>query len=195
MPSYSTDREWSDRFIPEMKRIIGPHLLEVSSFEVDTKKATDLVIMKASGVMIACRVRRPGYDRYRHEFTVRSLRDSGAETELTKIYDGWADWMFYGHADDDCDEVEEPGFKAWSLINLDSFRSQMIKFHSQIRSVKKSNQDGTHFVAFDMRSFKPHPPLLIASSGILTVPDPFQAPPPYSGTAKTEQDRRQTSDG
>ena len=41
---YELDRSWSDRFIPAMRQIIGPHLLEPSSFDVDTKQATDLVM-------------------------------------------------------------------------------------------------------------------------------------------------------
>ena len=173
MPSYRQDREWSDRFIPEMQRIIGPFLLKPSPFAIDAHQATDLVVMKAEGLSVACRVRRPGYyNQYRHEFTVRSCRDSGTETELSKLYNGFADWMFYAHASDDCDHAEEPGFKAWMLINLDSFRSQMITYSSRIQSFKKSNQDGTHFVSFDIRSFRPHPPLLIGQHGILDEPCP-----------------------
>ena len=166
MPSYSEDRSWSDRFIPAMKQVIGPHLLEVSSFEVDTQQATDLVVMKANGVTIACRVRRPGYLNYKNEFTIRRKRDSGAVTEMDKIINGWADWMFYGHAVSNCDQLELPGFSAWYLINLDSFRAQLIKYQKSLRFEKKSNVDGTHFTAFDMTSFQPHPPLLIASHGI-----------------------------
>lgn len=168
MPSYSEDRRWSDRFISEIKRIVGPYLLEESSFEVDTQQASDLIVMKANGVTVACRVRRPEYYKYRYDFTIRSMRDSGAETEQVKIYNGWADWMFYGHAVPDCDVIECPGFRGWMLLNLDSYRSQMITYQSQIIKNHKSNRDGTYFNVYDIRGFKPHPPLLIGSQGIFT---------------------------
>lgn len=67
---YESDRAWSDQFIPAMRQIIGPFLLEPSSFEVDTKQASDLVVLRARDQMVACRVRRQGYaERYPYEFT------------------------------------------------------------------------------------------------------------------------------
>lgn len=165
MPSYSQDRKWSDLFIPRMKEIIGPRFLEVSSFEVDTKQASDLIVMRVDGgKYIACRIRRPGYLKYKHEFTIRSHRDSGAVTELSKVYDGWADWMFYCHANSNDPDA---GLACWMLIDLKSFRAQMIKYRKRIQYSTKSNGDGTHFIAFNTFSFLPNPPLLIDSSGII----------------------------
>jgi hypothetical protein len=164
---YELDRSWSDRFIPAMRQIIGPHLLEPSSFDVDTKQATDLVVMRARDHMIACRVRRAGYEtKYPFDFTVRSHRDSGAKTELEKLVDGWGDWMFYGHEDG------HAGFSRWWLVDLHSWRAALIR-DSVARKVgrnsgliwhQKSNGDGTHFVSFDLRSFPADPPILIGSS-------------------------------
>ena len=98
MPSYRNDRSFSDLFIPEIKQIVGPRLLVESTFEVDTKQAEDLTVLLVDNKSIAARVRRPGFLQYCHEFTIRSHRDSGAVTELAKIYDGWGEWMFYAHA-------------------------------------------------------------------------------------------------
>jgi hypothetical protein len=39
--SYLHDREWSDRYIPEIKAIVGSHLLVESPLEVDRRQATD----------------------------------------------------------------------------------------------------------------------------------------------------------
>ncbi len=164
---YESDRAWSDRFIPAMRQIIGPFLLEPSSFDVDTKQASDLVVMRARDHMIACRVRRAGYaDRYPFEFTVRSQRDTGAKTELEKLVDGWGDWMFYGHEDG------QAGFSRWWLIDLHSWRAALIRDSVSRKAGRdsglvwhqKSNGDGTHFVSFDLRSFPPEPPILIGSS-------------------------------
>ena len=143
--SYSADRRWSDAFIPAIKKIVGPLLLEESSFEVDTQQAADLVVMNARDKTIACRVRRPGFaDRYGHEFTIRAKRDTGAKTELEKIIDGFGDWMFYGHAHADGMNVSR-----WMVISLPARRAAIIR--KQATAIKQSNGDGTHFVAFDVR--------------------------------------------
>ena len=170
MPSYEQDRAWSDRYIPAMKQLIGPHLLKISTLEEDTKEATDLIVLKADGLRIACRVRRPEYYRYRHQFTVRSHRESGAVTELEKFRTGHADWMFYGIAT----RGPQPLFACWSLINLDYFRVQTNLFSRYLRTEERVNHDGTRFIAYDLASFRACPPLLIASQGLEDVLRPDQ---------------------
>lgn len=158
--SYEVNRAWSDRFIPRLKYLIGPQLLEVSSFDVDTQQAADLVVMRAKDQMIAARVRRHGYaERYPYEFTVRSALDSGAKTELSKMVDGFGDWMFYGHASADDQDIER-----WWLIDLHAWRAALIRNRGDLTMYQKSNHDGTHFVSFDLRSFPPRPSILIGSS-------------------------------
>lgn len=143
---YAQDRKWSDAFIPAIKQVVGPLLLEESSFEVDTQQAADLVVMNARDKTIACRVRRAGYaDRYGYEFTIRSARDNGAKTELEKIVDGFGDWMFYGHAHQDGMNVSR-----WMVISLPALRAAIIR--KQASPLKQSNGDGTHFIAFDARA-------------------------------------------
>lgn len=160
MTAYARDRSWSDQFIPTLRAIIGPHLLEPSSVEVDTKQAADLVVLHARNLTIACRVRRHGYaDRYPHEFTIRSHRDSGARTELEKLTDGWGDWMFYGHA-----AAQSPQIERWWLLDLSAWRAALIRDRKAVEPVKQSNGDGTHFVAFDVRKFGP---ALVIASGLL----------------------------
>lgn len=155
--SYQSDRSWSDQYIPAIKQIVGPLLLDVSSFEVDTKNATDLIVLRVNDKMIAARVRRPGYaDRYPYEFTIRSQRDSGAETELRKVISGWGDWMFYGHA------AEGGGISRWFVLSLPALRAELIRRPDELGWEKKSNGDGTHFVAFDLRTFVE--PIIVASS-------------------------------
>lgn len=164
MSGYVQDRQWSDRFIPHIKCIVGPRLMAESSFDVDTKQATDLIILRARNMMVAARVRRPGYfSRYPHEFTIRSDRDSGAETELQKVVNGFGDWMFYGHADE-----TERHIAHWHLIDLHAWRAHMIRDGQrekrQLVHGKKSNGDGTHFQWFDIASFRGEPSILVASS-------------------------------
>lgn len=160
--SYSTNRQWSDRFIPAIKALVGPHLLCESPLVVDMQQAADLIVMRGRDMMIACRVRRAGFaDRYPFEFTVRSRLDNGAKTEMAKLAEGWGDWMFYGHAANDNGDISR-----WWLIDLHLWRAALIRnsFRDKPRVFHKaqSNGDGSHFFAFDLRDF--NPPILIAGS-------------------------------
>jgi hypothetical protein len=158
---YVKNREWSDRMTPHVKRIVGPLLLEPASFELDVKEATDLIILHARDKRIAARVRRPGYGRtYPFEFTIRSQLDNGCETELAKIINGFGDWFFYGHG------TEQNTIGDWYLIDLNVFRAALIR-RVPLSFKKINNGDGTRFIAYDIRSFPPHPSLLISSSGPL----------------------------
>lgn len=174
---YREDRAWSDKYIPTIKKIVAPHLLVEAPAFVDMKHATDLIVMKAKGIMLACRIRRPGYaEKYPYQFTLRVHRDNGVETEFVKIASGWADWMFYGHAI----SADSTGISPWYLIDLNIFRRQLITEESR-RMVRRergmsygheSNHDGTHFVWFDLRYFAPSPCVLIASSrDVPVIPD------------------------
>ncbi len=159
MSSYASDREWSDIMIPQIKRLVGPYLLETASFDNDAKQATDLMILNARDKRIAARVRRPGYaERYPFEFTVRAHRDTGSKTELEKIVNGFGDWLFYGHAD------ASNSICRWWLIDLNAFRAGLIRDKGSIKYHQKSNNDGTHFVSFDLRTFRQFPPILVGGS-------------------------------
>ena len=171
MNKYKRDRQWSDPFIPEIKRIIGPYLLDIASLEVDCNQAADLIVLNAQPISIACRIRRPGFaSNYGDQFTLRCHRDNGAKTELEKIVEGFGTWMFYGHS-----SVDERSICRWMLIDLKAFRAHLIRERCHlgeglanrsggIRSGIKSNGDGTHFAWFDARSFLGTPPLLVANS-------------------------------
>jgi hypothetical protein len=158
MTSYTNDRAWSDKFIKHMKHIIGPRLLDVASFEVDTKQATDLIVFKAGSVDIAARVRKHEYfARYPHEFTLRAARPSGVPTELEKILDGWGDWMFYGYATEAASmRVPPPDVKYlvqhWMILQLDTFRYYWQYEQAGKRCSRRLNNDGTQFLAFDVRT-------------------------------------------
>ncbi len=159
--SYEKDRVWADQFIPQIKAIIGPHLIEPADLEPDIKQATDLMVLKGRDMRIGCRLRRHQYYKdYPRDFTIRLKRDSGAQTELAKIVAGWGDWLFYGHVNKAEDEILHA-----MIVDLNSFR---LGYHMarnkdiRIRSGKAPNQDGTHLAWFDVDSFPSHPPLLVA---------------------------------
>lgn len=169
--NYQENRAWSDKYLPAVKRIVGPLLLEAAPLEEDTKHATDLIILKARDKRIACRIRRPVYaDKYPYEFTIRSQLDSGQETELNKLVNGFGDWFFYGFATDEDDII---GIARWMVIDLSAWRAHLIRRTINMGK-KKANGDGTHFVAFDVRLFTGAPRVLVDAS--FDVPGPPELP-------------------
>lgn len=167
MSGYSSDRAYSDLFIPAIQRVVGPQMLVVSTDEEDRTQATDMTILKGKDLKIACRVRRryspTGLDylkNYGWQFTMRSKRDSGAETEVSKIVKGWGDWMFYGFAKADGSYE----FDRWFLINLAHWRAQMMRRELRPTCGETPNGDGTYFTWFDIRSFAPTPRIWVAAS-------------------------------
>jgi len=158
MGAYRDDRSWSDLMADEIREIVGPFLLKPTPFEMDAKEAADFFVFTAKDMTIAARVRRPGFERYRFEFTIRSSRDNGTETELSKIINGFGDWFFYGHAD------KENRINLWWLLDLNAFRAGLIRSvltGHKLKVEDRSNHDGTHFKAFDVRSFANKPSLVI----------------------------------
>lgn len=161
--SYADDRGWSDLYLPAVKRIVGPHLLEAAPFDLDARQGTDLIILNARDKRIAVRLRRPGYSsNYPWDFTIRCERASGAATEYQKLCDGFGDWFFYGHAADEGLDIAR-----WMLLDLAAWRSHLMRTatRGRVRFSVKGNKDGqTQFMAFDARSFEGNPRLLIAAS-------------------------------
>jgi hypothetical protein len=161
--AYAQNRQWSDQYIPAIKRIVGPYLVEESPLEIDRKQAADLITLRAKNLCIACRVRRNGYlPQYDNQFTLRCQLESGSTTEEEKIINGWGDWMFYGHAFPDDMDVKD--FVRWFLIDLSAWRAHLILKgkRDKIRPERRGNGDGTYFRVYRIDQFEGDPPLLIA---------------------------------
>lgn len=159
---YQMNRQWSDQFLPEIRRIVGAQLLQIAPDYLDQNHATDLMMLDGRDLRVAARVRRPGYaSRYPYDFTLRSRVASGAMTELAKVVNGEGDWMFYGHASED-----GRGIDLWWLIDLRAFRAALIRQATnghRLRCGDRANADGTWFKWFDIRSFPDDPPIVVAS--------------------------------
>jgi len=148
---YEFDRQWSDKFVPEVCKIVGPLALQPARYERDVKEASDLTGIKGRDIAVAARIRRHGYAvRYPRQFTIRCDRPSGTKTELRKICDGFADWFFYGHASKD-----EKTITDWMLIDLHRLRAAFIYFPCLLRNPQEpacgtgKNKDGIQFRWFD----------------------------------------------
>lgn len=155
---YRIDREWSDRFIPAIKTIVGPQLIEIAPEDADLHEATDLIVFRARDAMIAARIRRRGFSsRWPFDVTFRLSRGSGRTTEFEKIRRRWGDLFFYGH---EADESMVPAIDLWWLIDLHELRYafQDEECRKAIRWEKRQNNDAerTSFIAFDLRSFPRH---------------------------------------
>ena len=160
MSKYESDRCWSDRHLPEVYKIVGPLLMEPAPFELDAFESCDLTVIKAKDMRIGVRIRRPDYLKFKNDITIRASRDSGADTELSKIMNGFGDWVFYGHS-----AGENDPFAVWHLMDLDKWRYAMMTDQYTATAARShiSNGDGTHFVAFNVNKMPEG--VVIASGG------------------------------
>jgi len=149
--TWKNDKKWSDKFLPEIKQILGLYLIGEPPFEEDQERNTDLIVLKMEAVRIGCRIRRNDYlERYGNEFTIRAGRPSGIKTEITKIIEGWGDYFFYGFSD-----KAENSLERWLLGDLNVFRlwfnRQLFKKKGIMPGVSKDNTDNSsNFLSFEV---------------------------------------------
>ena len=154
---WQADKRWSDRFLTQIKGILGVHLIGEPPAEEDAERNTDLMVLRMDAVRIGCRIRKHQYlSRYGNEFTIRAGRPSGVKTELTKIIEGWGDYFFYGFANED-----ETLLASWALADMRVFRRHyaMMLVKSPVGvvpGIAKANGDGSSsFAAFRWADFPP----------------------------------------
>lgn len=169
MTGWQTDKRWADQYMPVIKRILGEHLIGEPPIAEDQERNTDLIVLRMDAVRIACRVRKAKQlataPWYANEFTIRTVRPSGAETELTKIIAGWGDYFFYGFG------ATTGAVAPWALCDLRVFRI----WHSRQLYSRGGVQPGTEHRNRDASSlfrvfeYKHLPPeFVVASHGIAT---------------------------
>lgn len=148
---WTDDKQWADRFMPEIKQILGLYLIGEATRDDDALRCTDLIVLKMDSVRIAVRMRKNKYlKEYGDEFTIRKSRPSKNESELSKIISGWGDYFFYGF----CDE-EETRIVRWKLIDLRKFRKwfsvQLWRLPERTMpgDIKNNNDNSSDFVAFN----------------------------------------------
>lgn len=146
------DKQWSDQFLPEVKQILGLHLIGEAPIEEDQERNTDLIVLRLDAVRVGCRIRRadPYLQLYPDEFTIRTSRPRGTKTELAKIIEGWGDFFFYGFGGDN------GALARWGLGDLRVFRlwfnSQLVRNNGRVPGQEKRNGDGSsEFRAFRWR--------------------------------------------
>lgn len=163
--SWQAEKAWSDRFLVDIKRILGEYLIGEPPKEEDAERNTDLMVLRMDAVRIGCRVRRHKYyAAYSGEFTIRAGLPSGAKTELTKIIEGWGDYFFYGFSNED-----QTGLHAWALADLKAFRlwfnRSLVLNNGRVPGQSQGNYDGSStFIAFRWNELPEG--FLVASKGI-----------------------------
>ncbi len=144
--TWEEDKRWADRFMHEIKAILGVHLFGEPPTEEDRLRNTDLITLSMNPFRVAARIRSQYYlSRYGGEFTIRFSRKYGNKTELAKIVEGWGDYLFYGFGSD------EGRLLAWHLCDLKVFRRWYSErlYQGEHPGMEKSNGDGSSsFLAF-----------------------------------------------
>lgn len=112
------DWDWSDGYLPEVRRILSINAINILKFEVashfkDVTQATDMLIKTQGSISIAIRLRRQTV-AYR-DLTIRYSRPTQAPTEIHKIQEGYGDYYLYGWTEG----MEIP---EWMFIDLDALR-------------------------------------------------------------------------
>jgi hypothetical protein len=168
---WKDDKCWSDRFIPEIKRILGGALISESAVEDDQERNTDLIVLTLRPYRIACRMRHNNIlndqsKGYGGQFTIRESRPTdGVKTELAKIIEGWGDYFFYGVAD-----AEEQSVLQWGIGDLKVFRLWLMRWmashEGRLPGAFRPNADGSStFRAFNWLDVKP-PAFIVAYRNI-----------------------------
>jgi hypothetical protein len=154
--NWRTDKSWSDRFIPEIKTILGRTLIEVAPADEDALRNTDLITLSMrGGLRVACRIRKHEYlAKYGDEFTLRCSRPSGRDTEIDKLLDGWGDYIFYGFSDE-----HHRRLAAWLVGDLRILREWIASYHRDHKAWPgeiKANRDGSsQFLVFRISDVDP----------------------------------------
>jgi hypothetical protein len=169
------DFDGQRRYIPAMKRIVGEYLVGEAPPEEDMQHNTDLIVLRLEAVRIACRVRDFEYlsrRNYANEFTLRSGRPSGIQTELQKVLAGWGDFILYGFKRED----DSPELAAWVLGDLKVFRLWCFQWLVEHRGVVPGNEvpNTDHSSKFRAFTIEELPPSFVR--GRLTCPVPVADP-------------------
>ena len=149
MNNFNQQMSWQDKYIPLVSQKLGQVFMVRTSFEVDTQKATDLVMLRADKMNIAVRLRKLNNydDRYLNQFTIRAKTKNNNKTEINKILEGNADIAFYGWVCEKNKRIEH-----WTIFDLDIFRQEVYKETLDNKHLIM-NSDGTGFYAFDFNEF------------------------------------------
>ena len=144
---WKQNKNWSDKYLTQIKRILGEHFIGEPPIKEDIHRNTDLMVLNMTGLRFGCRVRKEKYyENYKDEFTLRCKVYNGGKTELTKIIEGWGDYFFYGFANESC-------VFHWKIGDMKEFRlwfsRRLAKNNGRVPGELRSNHDkSSDFMVF-----------------------------------------------
>jgi hypothetical protein len=150
MENWEKDKQSTDKYLSFVCKILGFYLIGEPPLAEDQLRNSDLMTLTLGSMRTAVRIRGFEFYRYKNDFTIRSKRKSGLETEYTKIMKGWGDYLFYGWVnEDDTDLIE------WHLLDLQYFRLGVLDMAKKgIEIERKYNDNGaTEFMIFNYDMF------------------------------------------
>ncbi|MEM3828369.1 MAG: hypothetical protein QXP36_04020 [Conexivisphaerales archaeon] len=142
MTDFQKRRQWSDKYVSQIKQILAQYLFFTNE-EEDIHHNADLLV-DASRIMLRVRQYK-FYLNHPFDFTIRT--NSKQISELSKILEGFGDYMFYGFTNED-----ESAIYKWWIGDMDVFRrwynaggAKFDLYHNQI-----SGEDFAVFNIFDL---------------------------------------------
>jgi len=155
------DWQYSNRFLEHAQEIAGRALIVAAPLKIDQEENADLIMLRYEGRGdVAFRARRPEYQvQYPYDITFRSARVSGQPTEIDKVVDGKGFWFLYGFGSPVGDRL-----CAWTLLDLNRFRSALFRGLIAPTNRNKPNADGTFFDVYDIRLINASAPGVIAAT-------------------------------
>lgn len=145
MTNWAEEKEWSDKYLREIRMVLGLVLFREPPIEQDMTQNTDLRLLAADDVRIACRIRRHQYIGFKDDFTIRARSKYGAITEIDKMLDGWGDYIFYGFAPEN---ENDKWLECFTIGDLNVFRRE---YHNLPTRKMIPNGDGTMFYAYSWK--------------------------------------------
>ena len=134
---YKEDRAWADQFNPHISMILGLEFIAEASWHQDVFQGTD---QELKPMRLSLRVRKmQKYPSYKNEITLRYRRNSGVETEYSKLLRGdYADYLFYGWGEESQQQI-----RAYTILDCQRLRQIL----PMLTMVIKENSDGQSSLA------------------------------------------------
>jgi hypothetical protein len=142
MGTFEQQFEWQAKFVDQVVGLVAPSIINVSSAHVDRNENGDFEISFPRNGTIGCRLRKPDQSRFVGDVTFRSHSRFGGKTEISKIIDGYGDFFFYGHVN------EQDVIWHWYLIDYTKLRALFVRRPGLLRRDPICNRDGSKFLVY-----------------------------------------------
>lgn len=144
--SFNTDRKFEAKLEQNILRILANTFIK-KDIQCDLAEGTDFLVYRINPFRVAVRIRRNKFflnPIYREQFTIRWERPSGAITEINKIRNKLVDYLLYGFANQ-----EENNIIHWFIGDLKIFNQHMV----EPVEIKLNNPPDSKLAVYNIRQF------------------------------------------